>query len=101
LGPVLLVVDYAETRPALGDMLRAVLDDRGQVRVLLLARSLGEWWDRFAEESSAAVARLLGEADPIHLEAPITGELSDAKLAAAAVRSGFAQPSHSAGIPSF
>jgi hypothetical protein len=66
-----------------------------------LARSLGEWWDRFAEECSAAVARLLGEADPIHLEAPITGELSDAKLAAAAVRSGFAQPSHSAGIPSF
>ena len=84
-GPVLLVVDYAETRAGLGDLLRAVLDDPGRVRVLLLARSLGEWWDRLAEESSPAVARLLGEAAPVRLDAPVTGELSDAQLAAAAV----------------
>jgi len=66
-GPVLLVVDYAETRAGLGDLLRAVLEDQGRVRVLLVARSAGEWWERLAEESAAAVAGLLGEASPIRL----------------------------------
>jgi hypothetical protein len=84
-GPVLLVVDYAETRSALGDLLRAVLDDQSRVRVLLLARAVGEWWDRLAEESASAVARLLSDASEIRLDAPITGELSDAQVAAAAV----------------
>jgi hypothetical protein len=37
-GRVLLVVDYAETRIGLGDLLRAVAADAGLVRVLLLAR---------------------------------------------------------------
>ncbi|HET7247129.1 MAG TPA: hypothetical protein VFJ07_20075, partial [Streptosporangiaceae bacterium] len=41
-GPVLLVVDYAETRIGLGGLLRAVAADAGPVRVLLLARSAGE-----------------------------------------------------------
>ena len=82
-APVLLVVDYAKTRAGLGDLLRAVLDDPGRVRVLLLARSAGEWWDRLAEESSAAVGRLLAAAGPVRLEAPVSGELSDAELAAA------------------
>ena len=40
------VVDYAETRIGLGGLLRAVAADRGSVRVLLLARSAGEWRDR-------------------------------------------------------
>src|SRR5262249_1960248 len=75
-GGGVVVVDYGEPRSGLGDLLRAVLDDPGRVRVLLLARSLGEWWDRLAEESPATVARLLGEADPIRLDAPVTGELS-------------------------
>jgi len=83
-GPVLLVVDYAETRAGLGDLLRAVLEDRGRVRVLLLARSADEWWDRLVEES-AAVAGLLGGVGPVGLEAPISGELSDAQVAVAAV----------------
>lgn len=83
-GPVLLVVDYAETRAGLGDLLRAVLDDPGPVRALLLARSLGEWWDRLAEESAPAVARLLFEADPIRLETPI-GDIPDPDLAASAL----------------
>ena len=83
-GPMLLVVDYAETRTGLGNLLRAVLDDPGPVRVLLLARSLGEWWDRLAEESAPAVAQLLSAASPIHLDAPIE-DVPDADLAAAAV----------------
>jgi len=84
-GPVLLVVDYAETRTGLGDLLRAVLDDPGRVRVLLVARSLGEWWDWLAEEPAPAVAHLLREASPIRLDAPITSQLSDAQLATEAV----------------
>jgi hypothetical protein len=40
-GPVLLVVDYAETRLGLGELLRAVAAEAGPVRVLLLARSAG------------------------------------------------------------
>jgi hypothetical protein len=77
---VLLVVDYAETRPRLG----ALLDDQGPVRVLLLARSLGEWLDRLAEESAPAVARLLSAGSPVLLDAPVA-DAPDADLAAAAV----------------
>jgi tetratricopeptide (TPR) repeat protein len=83
-GPLLLVLDYAETRAGLGDLLRAVLDDPGPVRVLLLARSLNEWWDRLAEASPPAVSQLLFEANPIRLEGPIDNR-SDAELAAAAM----------------
>ena len=83
-GPVLLVVDYAETRTGLGDLLRAVLDDPGPVRVLLLARSLGEWWDRLAEESSPGEAQLLSAVSPIRLEAQIE-DVPDADLAVAAL----------------
>ena len=43
---VLLVIDYAETRTGLAALLRAVAEDAGPVRVLLLARSAGEWRDR-------------------------------------------------------
>ena len=82
-GPVLLVADYAETRDGLGVLLRAVLDDPGPVRVLLLARSVGEWRDRLAEESAPPVARLL-PASPVLLDAPVA-DVPDADLAAAAV----------------
>ncbi|HXL93452.1 MAG TPA: hypothetical protein VN969_31360 [Streptosporangiaceae bacterium] len=83
-GPVLLVVDYAETRAGLGVLLRAVLEDPGPVRVLLLARSLGEWRDRLAEESAPAVARLLAAAGPVLLDTAVA-DVPDANLAAAAV----------------
>ena len=79
-GPVLLLVDYAETRADLEAMLRAVLADPGPIRVLLVARSLGEWWDRLIEKSAFAVARLLTEAEPIRLTEQISQETSDANL---------------------
>ena len=84
-GPVLLVVDYAETRAELEPMLRAVLSDPGPLRVLLLARSLGEWWDRLVEESAPTVGRLLTAAEPIRLAEPVTLAASDAELVAAAI----------------
>jgi hypothetical protein len=40
-GPVLLIADYAETRVHLGTLIEAVLADPGPVRLLLVARSLG------------------------------------------------------------
>jgi hypothetical protein len=60
-GPVLLVVDYAETRPGLGELLRAVAAEAGVVRVLLLARGAGEWWDRLGG-GEPAVRTLLARA---------------------------------------
>ncbi len=66
-------------------MLRAVVGDPGPLRVLLLARSLGEWWDRLVEESAPAVGQLLTAADPIQLSAPVTLTASDADLLAAAM----------------
>ena len=46
-SPALLVVDYAETRIGLKQMLTALANDEGMgVKVLLLARSIGDWWDQ-------------------------------------------------------
>lgn len=52
-GRVLLVVDYAETRAHLSALLDAASVDNGRrVRVLLLARSVGEWWERLTAHSA-------------------------------------------------
>ena len=46
-GRVLLIVDYAETRLGLKEMLRATATDKGRaLQVLLLARQVGDWWQR-------------------------------------------------------
>lgn len=83
-GPVLLMVDYTETRTGLPVLLRAVAADPGPVRLLLLARSVGEWWDRLGEQSFPAAARLLAAAALVRLETPF-GDVPDAVLAAAAL----------------
>jgi tetratricopeptide (TPR) repeat protein len=51
-SPVLAVVDYAETRTAqLSDLLRQLwATDCAPVRLLLLARSAGDWWDQLARD---------------------------------------------------
>jgi tetratricopeptide (TPR) repeat protein len=84
-GPVLLVLDYAETRIDLEALLRAVLGDRGPIRVLLVARALGEWWDRLIEKSAPAVGRLLTEGKPILLGVQISQKSSDIDLVIEAV----------------
>ena len=51
---MLLVVDYAETRIGLADLLRSVAaDDGAAVRVLLLARSAGQWWEQLGAGEGA------------------------------------------------
>ncbi len=84
-GPVLLVVDYAETRADLESMLRSVLADPGPIRVLLVARTLGEWWDRLIEKSAPAIGALLTQAEPIRLAEQIAQESPDAALVNQAV----------------
>ena len=83
--PVLLVLDYAETRIGLRELLRAVAADPGVVRVLLLARSAGEWWDglRGGEPAVRDLLADAGEEDP--LPVAVTGELSNTELLYAAV----------------
>jgi hypothetical protein len=56
-------VDYAETRIGLEDLLRAVAADIGMVRVLLLARSAGQWWEQLAA-GEGAIRDLVAEAGP-------------------------------------
>ena len=84
-GPVLLVVDYAETRIGLGGLLRAVAADAGPVRVLLLARSAGEWRDRLAAAEPAVRELLAGAGGDEPLAAAVSGELSNEDLVRAAV----------------
>jgi hypothetical protein len=80
LGPCVLVVDYAETRDSLRSMLSEVVADAAasDVRVVLLARGPGEWWQRLAASSQEQVARLLVE-PPVAL-GPIQVEGGPARL---------------------
>jgi tetratricopeptide (TPR) repeat protein len=84
-GRVLLVVDYAETRLGLGELLRAVAGDAGPVRVLLLARSAGEWRDRLAAAEPAVRELLAGAGGDDPLPVAVAAGLSDEELVAAAV----------------
>jgi len=84
-GPVLLIVDYAESRHDLEALLRAVLADPGPIRVLLVARALGEWWDRLIEKSAPAVGQMLTETEPIRLVESVAEGTSDVALVTAAV----------------
>lgn len=66
---VLLVVDYAETRTTLQALLVAATDDEPgpEMRVLLLARSAGEWWRQLIDSSSYQLSEMLAAVQPIQL----------------------------------
>ena len=67
--PYVLVVDYAETRGELADWLNAVAADKDgpDLRVLLLARSAGEWWQRLLASVNYPAAELLEASLPVRL----------------------------------
>lgn len=81
---IFLVVDYAETRAGLVELLRSVLDHTAHVRVLLVARSAGDWWWRLGADV-AAVRRLLDEYPPMELRAELDVEVDGTELVRAAV----------------
>jgi hypothetical protein len=62
-APVLLILDYAETRAALPDFLAAVTGNSPgpgpDMRVLLLARSAGEWWQQLSDSAGTMLSETL------------------------------------------
>jgi len=95
--PGLIVVDYAETRADLTDLLAALSANQSgpPVRLLLLARSTGEWWQRLINSSDERVARLLTQ-PPVSL-GPISVDggpsaLFDEALTAFANKLEYARP---------
>ena len=84
-GGVLLVVDYAETRPGVADLLRdASRDAGGRLRVLLVARGEGEWWARLEGSPDDGVRTLAAEAARVRVGA-MPGGAGGAGLVRAAV----------------
>ena len=66
--PCVLVVDYAETRSDLAGLLDQVAadEDGPDLRVLLLARSAGEWWQQLLASVEEQTAALLEADAPGH-----------------------------------
>jgi tetratricopeptide (TPR) repeat protein len=82
-GNVLLIVDYAEIRQGLAEMLHAVAAATGRtLRVLLLARHAGDWWQRLAA-SEPVVRAMVRDADRLIEELPAAtqAELADLDVA--------------------
>ena len=63
----MLVVDYAETRSELAGLLDDVAadEDGPQLRVVLLARSAGEWWQQLLASAEELTAALLEASAPV------------------------------------
>ncbi|GLX11171.1 hypothetical protein Misp03_80970 [Microbispora sp. NBRC 16548] len=81
---VLLLVDYAETRPELPAMLAEVArleatGDAGRLRVLLLARQAGEWWTELDTESDA-VRALVARTPVLELAPALDADRSDLQV---------------------
>lgn len=66
LQPCLLVIDYAETRQTeLLQFIKLLIDNADsmpRVRILLLARDGGEWWDALSSKDATCEALLAGSA---------------------------------------
>jgi len=73
--PCVAVVDYAETRAHLIELLNDVARNTSgpDLRVVMLARSSGEWWKYLLSTSEDRVARLLRAEPPVTL-GPLSAE---------------------------
>jgi len=87
--PIVLLVDYAETRTGMLGFLTDAAADLGgpDLRVVLLARNSGEWWHKLVNGADHKLADLL-VARPIHLGA-VPREAAQSEVFHAAV-TGFA-----------
>ena len=74
-SPVLIVIDYAETFPEISVLLAQLAaaplsgEPSPLVRVLLLARSAGEWWDQLIAGCSTRLGEALAAISPLALGA--------------------------------
>src|SRR6266566_3122790 len=96
--PAVLLVDHAETRADLPQLLADVAEgtDGPRLRVLLLARGAGEWWEQLISAADYLPAELLSAERPITL-GPLAGgpgrqEVFDHALAKFAARLGAGPP---------
>jgi tetratricopeptide (TPR) repeat protein len=82
----LLVVDYAEARQGLSGLLSALASDSSGIRVLLLARSAGDWWDQLGA-AEHAVRDLIRQAQAaaIELSPVVDAGMPDSAVLAEAV----------------
>lgn len=85
---VLLIVDYAETRPGLSQMLDAIARQRADgrtagLRVLLVARATGEWWQLLLA-GTPAVRELL-DPSPMVLAAELAPGLNPQQVVLEAI----------------
>ena len=73
-----LVVDYAETRRAeVVSILSALAQSPGRVRIALLAREAGDWWDGLKREGGGVGDLLMGPATQRYSLQPLTIRSSD------------------------
>ena len=77
--PVLLLLDYAEARSGLPALLRSVCEAERQVKLLLLARGVGEWWDVLASLEEP-VRTLVERAGPVALGTDLGAALTSIEL---------------------
>jgi tetratricopeptide (TPR) repeat protein len=78
-APRLIVLDYAETRPTLlTELLYKMALDRGtgpRVRLLLLSRRAGDWWDALRRgDERSEIAALLAPSEPRAVTPLISGK---------------------------
>ena len=77
--PTLVVLDYAECRPQLFDMLKRIVerheDKTTPLRFVLLAREVADWW-QFLLERDESVRHLLMQSEPVFVTPiPLEGPL--------------------------
>lgn len=101
LLPTVLLIDHAETRTRILRLLAiAAADPAGpgapDLRVVLLARSAGEWWQELINSTGSRVGGMLAAASPLRLGPVARGtaqdEVFDAAVTEFAARLGVARP---------
>jgi hypothetical protein len=94
--PMLLIVDYAETRlESLKGLLQTVYGCFGKLpqklRLVLLARSDGEWWDQLKGESTELGNLLMGAASEVFAVQPVADSLEERQQLYQAAATSFAR----------
>jgi PST family polysaccharide transporter len=99
--PAVLLVDYVETRAGILELLAEAADGGGdlsgpELRVVLLARSSGEWWHKLINQAGYRLGELLLDGRPIPLgpltQGAVQHAVFDAAVTEFAARLGVSRP---------